>query len=122
MSPQKMAKEIAKLTLTKQAINVQILDLRDLTSMTDFFVICSGETDVQVRAISDAVIEGMLQNKPWHKEGYEEGTWVLLDFFDVVIHIFREDKRSYYRLEELWGDAQIIEMKDTYHLKSGEES
>ena len=90
--------------------------------MTDFFVICSGETDVQVRAISNAVTDGMLKNKPWHKEGYEGGTWVLLDFIDVVIHIFREDKRSYYRLEDLWGDAQITEMKDTNHSDSGEES
>ncbi len=90
--------------------------------MTDFFVICSGETDIQVRAITDAVIEGMEQNKPWRKEGYVTGAWVLLDFVDVVIHIFREDKRTYYRLEELWGDAKITEVKDTFYSDSGEDS
>ena len=122
MSPQKIAKKIARLTLTKKAVNVRIFDLRKITDMTDFFVICSGETDIQVRAITDAVIEGMEQNKPWHKEGYVTGAWVLLDFVDVVIHIFREDKRTYYRLEELWGDAKITEVKDTFYSDSGEDS
>lgn len=115
MRPEKLSKTIAQLTLTKKAENVLILDLRKLTSMTDFFVICSADTDVQVRAISDAVLDGLIDKniKPWHKEGKESSTWVLLDFVVVVTHIFQTKSREYYQLEKLWGDAVISPVTDT---------
>ena len=115
MFPEELAHSIARLSLTKKSGDVVILDLRKLTNMTDFFVICSGETEIQVKAITDAVLEGLvkLQVKPWHKEGYETGTWVLLDFVDVVLHVFHEDTREYYRLEDLWGDAGVTMVKDS---------
>ena len=108
MSPEETALTIAQFTLTKKAMDVVILDLRKLTSMTDFFVICSGETDIQVKAITDAVLDGLVEKKirPWHKEGYEFLRWVLLDYVDVVVHIFIKELREFYRLERLWGDAE----------------
>ncbi len=124
MTPKKFAEKIAQLTLTKKAEEVKIIDLRKVTSLTDFFVICSGDTDIQVKAIADAVIEGLLKskNKPWHKEGFEAGTWILLDFVDVVVHIFRNDKRSYYKLENLWGDAPVVTIADNSDTNSGEKT
>ena len=115
MTPEELAHTIARLTLTKKAEEVVILDLRELTNMTDFFVICSGGTDIQVKAITDAVLDGLVKEKikPWHREGREAGTWVLLDFVDVVAHVFHEDTRSYYQLEELWGDASVTAVTDT---------
>ncbi len=124
MTPKKFAEKIAQLTLTKKAEEVKIIDLRKVTSLTDFFVICSGDTDIQVKAIAEVVIEGLLKskNKPWHKEGLETGTWILLDFVDVVVHIFRNDKRSYYKLENLWGDAPVITIADNLNMNSGEKA
>ena len=115
MSSKELANTITQLTLIKKAEDVVILDLRKLTNMTDFFVICSGETDIQVKAITDAVLDGLAKQKikPWHKEGYETGGWVLLDFVDVVAHIFRKNSRSYYQLEELWGDAPVTTKSDS---------
>lgn len=76
--------------------------------MTDFFVICSGGSDVHVKAISDAVEEGLEARdvKKWHIEGYRHRRWVLLDYVDVVVHIFNRKAREYYALERLWGDAK----------------
>ena len=115
MSSEELAHSITRLTLTKKAEDVVILDLRKLTNMTDFFVICSGETDIQVKAITDAVLDGLVEQKikPWHKEGYDTCAWVLLDFVDVVAHIFHKNSRSYYQLEGLWGDAPVTTITDT---------
>ena len=109
-----LAEKIARLSLQKKAQDVVILDLRKLTSITDFFVICTGETDVQVKAITDH-IEGELEKEDirvWHREGYEYLRWVLLDYVDVVAHVFQPETRSFYALESLWGDAEITEVKD----------
>ncbi len=104
----------ADLSLSKKADNVLILDLRRLTSITDFFVICSASTDRQVKAIAEAIESGLQEKnvKPWHREGMENLQWVLLDYVDVVAHIFQEHTRQFYSLERLWGDAEIIEVKD----------
>lgn len=91
----------------KRATDVAILDLRGLTIMTDYFVIASAETDVQVRAITRAIIEGLEElGVPYKRhEGLEDARWVLLDYGDAVIHIFRQEERELYDLERLWGDA-----------------
>ena len=109
-----LAKTIAALALSKKAHNVVILDLRKLTSMSDFFVICSADSDTQVRAIADAIRDGSAEagERVWHDEGYGESTWVLLDFVDVVVHVFYKETRSFYNLEKLWGDAKFEHVED----------
>lgn len=108
-----LAHAIAKLALTKKAYDVVIIDLRPLTSMTDFFVVCSADSDIQVKAIADAVLEGTEKkgNAPWHKET-KSPNWVLLDYSDVVLHIFHKHARTFYKLEKLWGDANIQQVGD----------
>ena len=103
-----LAKRIARLTLTKKGHNVIIMDLRALTPMADFFVICSAESDVQMKAIADGVEEGLekLASFLWHKES-GSANWILLDYVDVVLHVFHKNIRSFYSLERLWGDAKF---------------
>ena len=87
------------------------MDVRGLSSVTDFFVICSGDSEPQVKAIADN-IRRRTPHKPRHLEGYENLNWVLLDYFDVVVHVFRKDDRDYYNIEKLWADAPITEFID----------
>ena len=109
---EKLARTLADLTLTKKAEDVKILDLRKLTTITDFFVICTAFSDTQVKAVADAVIEGAkeLDERVWHKEGMAMKSWVLLDYVDVVVHIFLKETRNFYGLEKLWGDAPVVEV------------
>ena len=94
----------------KKASEIVVLDMRKLTSFTDYFLICSGESDIQIRAIADAIIVEMKGRKvmAWHVEGYEEARWVLLDYGDVIIHIFHPEVRQFYQLEKLWADAPVV--------------
>jgi ribosome-associated protein len=108
-----LAKKIASLSLTKKANDVVVMDLRKVTPMTDFFVVCSADSDVQIKAIADAVEEG-LETKgltPWHREAGSVH-WILLDYVDVVLHVFHKNTRSFYSLERLWGDAVITRLAD----------
>lgn len=122
ISPEELSHKIARLSLIKKAEDVVILDLRKLTNMTDFFVICSGETYMQVKAITDSVLDGLVEDriKPWHKEGLNGNSWVLLDFVDVIAHVFHTKSRAYYQLESLWGDAVITTVTDEVEANSGE--
>ncbi len=99
--------------MTKKAHDVVVMDLRKLSSVADFFVICSGDSDVQVRAIADAVEEGLELRgvSPWHREAGSMN-WFVLDYVDVVLHVFHKNTRSYYSLEKLWGDAAIKRLSD----------
>lgn len=114
MTSQAVAKQAAQLALGKKAFDVLALDLREVSPIADFFVIASGHTDTHVRAISDGIEQGLKGKKvrPWHVEGYANGRWVLLDFVEVVVHVFDEEIRKYYALERIWGDAPIIEFRD----------
>lgn len=114
MTPKTLAKKIAELALSKKASQVVIMDLRKLTDITDYFVICSGDSDIQVKAIADAIIDGTEKKgiDVWHKEGISQRQWILLDFVDVVTHIFHKDARKYYGLEKLWSDAKIEAIED----------
>ena len=115
MTQQKtLQRQIAELALTKKAKDVAILDLHDLTSMTDYFVVCSGDSETQVKAIADAIMSGMeeLGEKAWHTEGIQNLQWVLLDYVDVVVHVFHKDARTFYGLEKLWGDAKVQKIAD----------
>ncbi|MBD1385278.1 ribosome silencing factor [Mucilaginibacter rigui] len=91
------------------------LDLRNInSSVADYFVICHADSATQVKAIAHSVEEEIykaIQQNPWRKEGLEHGEWILLDYIDVVIHIFRTDKREFYGVEDLWGDAEIKSYK-----------
>ena len=102
-----MAQRAAKLALSKKANDIRILNLKKLSDVTDYFVICSGDVGQHVKAIADE-ITGTLKEKgikPWHSEGYGNTNWIILDFIDVVVHIFQKDAREFYNLEGLWGDA-----------------
>ncbi len=97
----------AELALERKAQGVVVLDLRGISSATDFFVIASGTSDVQVKAIAEHVVVELKKDevRPSHVEGMNGGRWVLLDYIDFVIHVFHPQARDFYQLENLWGDA-----------------
>jgi ribosome-associated protein len=95
----------------KKAVDLTVLDLKQAAGFTDYFVICSGNNPRQVRAIADSVMETLAASgaKPAHLEGYERSEWILIDYFDFIVHVFSPDTRSFYGLERLWGSAERIE-------------
>jgi ribosome-associated protein len=109
-----LARRSARLALEKKATNIKIFDLRSLTSIADYFVICTGSTDTHVKAIYEHIVEELAAERfePWHIEGRQNYRWVLIDFVDVVVHIFQPEVRDYYGLERLWGDAEMEEVRD----------
>lgn len=100
-----------------KANEIVSLDLRGLeSSVCDFFIVCHGTSNTHASAIADSVIEETLKTvkeKPWHKEGLTNGDWILLDYGNVVAHIFQKEIREYYNIEKLWGDAKIQLIKET---------
>jgi ribosome-associated protein len=113
LAPKALARTCCKLALDKRAEDVIIVDLRKLNAPTDYFVICSAAADRQVKAIADNILEGTAAKglKPWHVEGYGALKWVLIDYVDVVVHVFLDETREFYSLETLWGDAPMEEIK-----------
>lgn len=109
MVPKTLAKKIAQSALSKKAYDVVIVDLKKLTTVADFFVICSVDSDTQAKAVADTIKKDILNkgDSPVRREGYSEGRWVLLDYVDVVAHIFHYETRKFYNLEKLWGDAKF---------------
>ena len=107
MTARRPADRAASAALDKKATDVVILDLRKTTDFTDYFVLASGTNQKQIVAIADAVLETMRAQglKPTHVEGYPRGEWILLDFQDLVVHVFTEKTRAFYDLERLWGGA-----------------
>lgn len=114
MDSKLFAEKIADLIFNKKGYDVRIIDLRSLTTFSDFFVICSADSDTQVKAIADEIDKSLRDEgiKCWHKEGYMALSWVLLDYVDVVVHVFKKDAREFYNIEKLWGDAPIVEVVD----------
>ena len=106
-----LLKQILDLAFEKKAVELVAMDVRGLSSVTDFFIICSGDSEPQVKAITDNIRRGTPQ-KPHHLEGYENLNWVLLDYFDVVVHVFGKNDRDYYNIEKLWADAPMNEISD----------
>lgn len=98
---------IVELAQERKAHDVVVLDLRGISSATDHFVLASGRSDTQVKAIADNIIDEMKkeEQRPAHVEGLQGGRWVLVDFIDVVVHVFHPHARDFYQLENLWGDA-----------------
>lgn len=108
LEPEELADLIAGYALDKKAVDVTILDLRGVAGYTDFFVVASGGSDRQAKAIHDGVGEGLRKEHgllPRRVEGVQEGKWILMDYLDVVLHAFTPETREHYRLEQLWGDV-----------------
>jgi len=110
-----LAKNVAEFALTKKASDILLMDLRKLSAPADFFVLCSADSDTHVKAIADAVRHGTdeIGVRLWQSEGFTAMTWIILDYVDVVVHVFKKDVRSFYNLERLWGDALITSVADT---------
>lgn len=106
------ALDVAKIAMELNCCDVMVIDLRGKSPATDFFVIATGTSDRQGRTVCDKIMEFARENKiaRFGLAGYEQGKWVLIDFVDVVVHIFDDEYREYYELESLWGDAEIIEI------------
>jgi ribosome-associated protein len=103
-----LAERVAELAAERKAIDVRVLDVREVVSYTDWFVICSGNTERQTRAIRDAIHRGLKDDHgllPRRAEGEREARWILLDYLDCVVHVFTPEAREYYRLEQLWGEV-----------------
>jgi len=110
---------IADLIKNKKGYDIKILDLRKLSTIADFFVICSADSDRQVKAIADEIEDKLSEQriKCSNREGYETMNWILLDYFDVIVHVFKNEARNYYNLEKFWGDAPVIEVGDDTEKK-----
>ena len=105
----------------RKAEDVLVLDLRGLCHFTDYFVICHGSSSRQALAIADAIEERLFEEgrrKPKHVEGRRVADWILMDFIDIVVHVFVEEKREFYSLERLWGDAPRVELHGTLDAPS----
>jgi ribosome-associated protein len=104
----------AEVALERKALGVVGMDLRGISTATDYFLVASGNSDVQVKAIADHIIDEMKKEdqRPVHVEGLQSGSWVLIDYIDFVIHIFHPQAREFYQLEVLWGDAPTRHFED----------
>jgi ribosome-associated protein len=108
LTPEDLAREIIEYAADRKAIDIVQLDLRGMIGYTDYFVICSGRTERQTKAIHDAIYEGLKsahRRLPERVEGLRGSRWILMDYLDVVVHVFVPETREYYRLEQLWGEA-----------------
>jgi ribosome-associated protein len=113
-SSKKLCDAIVKGMVEKKAADILVMDLRKVkNAVADFFVICSGGSDKQLDAITQSIDEEVykaVKENPWHVEGKNNKEWMLLDYFDVVAHVFRKDRREFFALEKLWGDAEMTEI------------
>ncbi len=110
--------------MDKKAEDVVVMDMRAVSGLADYFVICTGASDLQVKAIHENVedrIKAACGERPWHREGEEFRQWVLLDFVDLVVHVFLPERRAFYDLERLWKDApqERMEARQTAHISNG---
>ncbi|ERL03399.1 ribosome silencing factor [Mitsuokella sp. oral taxon 131] len=114
MTEQEMAQAICAAASAKKARDIVQMDMHGVMSSTDYFVVCSANTATQVRAIADNIEEELAKKGKafLRREGYREGEWVLMDYGDVIAHVFMQDAREYYALENLWGDAALTPYED----------
>jgi len=120
MSSKELKDLIIQHIIDKKGENIVVLDLRKVTSITDYFVICSGTVDQHIKAIKDNIIEKLEEEgiKYWHVEGEQALSWILIDYVDVVVHIFHSITREYYKIEKLWADAKMEKIKTDYESVS----
>jgi ribosome-associated protein len=115
LSAQERAITCAAFALEKKALDVKVLEIKRLSSIADYLVLASGRSDKQVQAIADSIKQGLKPfDRPLNMEGLQEGRWVVIDYGDVIVHVFQEEVRNYYRLDELWGNAQVVEIPAEY--------
>jgi ribosome-associated protein len=112
----KMVEIITQALLSRKGKEISVLDVSGLTTLTDFFVVCHGTSDVQIKALADVVEEELLEQvgeKAWKKEGLQGRAWIILDFVNIVVHILSKEKRDFYGIERMWNDAKITHIKDS---------
>jgi ribosome-associated protein len=109
MNLKRKIKKIVKLIEDKKGENIIVLDLKGLTWITDYFIITSGESQIQTKAIAENILTNIEEN-PISVEGIDDGKWILIDYGEIIIHIFLNETREYYKLEKLWSDAKIAEI------------
>jgi len=112
LSPEEKLGIAEEAVLDLKAVDPVVLDMRPLTVITDYFLICHGTSNIHIRALADRVLQRFEERRvrPFGTEGYQEADWVLLDYGDVVVHIFSEERRGFYALERLWSDAPRTEL------------
>lgn len=115
-----IAREAIFAAFGKKATDVVVMDIREVSGIADYFVVCTGDSPRQIKAIADGIreeVREVLDERPWRSEGYKQQEWILLDYVDVVVHVFNEEKRTYFGLERLWGDAPKEAVQDgTTHI------
>jgi ribosome-associated protein len=118
ISSDELCQLVVKGMQEKKAMDVVVMDLREIkNAITDFFVICTGNSDTQIDAIADSVeaeVYKLISEHPWQREGKEAKEWILIDYVDVVVHVFKKDRREYYGLEQLWGDAKVTYVEEEF--------
>ena len=114
MKPQPLIKKLINLIHDKKGYDIKIIDLNGLSSLTDYFIICSSDSDPQTRAITNHIKKDLsrIKIKPLQIEGLDYMDWILMDYFNIVIHIFKKEIREYYNIERLWADAKIKSIKN----------
>lgn len=115
LSSQERAVKCAALALDKKALDVKILEIKDISSIADYLVLATGQSDKQTQAIAESVKHGLKKyGKTLGMEGLKEGNWVVIDYGDVIVHVFKEEIRRYYDLDSIWSEAPIIVVPDKY--------
>ncbi len=112
---QEMVEVITEALLSRKGKDITVLDVSELTTLTEFFVVCHGNSDVQIKALADVVEEDMrekLDERAWKKEGLQGRSWVILDFVNIVVHVMSKEKRDFYGIERMWNDAKVTHIKD----------
>ncbi len=114
MNSKALTKKAVQLAWDKKGKDIIVMDLRKLLNVTDYFILVSGKSDVHIKALTNHIERELKREdvEVWHKEGYQQLRWVLMDYVDVVIHIFRPEVREFYSLEKLWADAKITKIED----------
>ena len=109
-----LIRDITDALLAKKALDIIVMDLRAVTDVADYFVLCTGSSDLHVRSLAEDVVERLKEagHRPWHVEGMAQRRWVLVDVVEVVVYIFGRDAREHYALERLWGDAELFTVDD----------
>ncbi|MDK2799410.1 MAG: ribosome-associated protein [Clostridiales bacterium] len=113
LNSEKLALKIVQILDDKKAKDIEVLDISNVSLLADYFVICSGNSTTQIKALADEVEEKLaeLGYIPIHKEGYSSSSWILLDYGEIVVHIFHYESRSFYNLEHLWSDARSVDIQ-----------
>ncbi|MCK5075499.1 MAG: ribosome silencing factor [Calditrichia bacterium] len=114
MTNKELTEKISELALEKKGYEVKIMELGKITNTCEYFVLITGDTEVHARAIADNIEDKLAAEDItlWHKEGYGNANWILMDYIDVVVHVFKPEKRDYYNLDNLWADAKVKLVRD----------